>query len=107
MTVFNVSCFLAVRGRHERGDMPSCDGRLVRCHLIKQQVLKRAGVEDVWDPAWWVWACGGPQGQGGHHGMLDQSRKIRLDRNKLPVALEVAAANAGLTWWLDREYGPR
>lgn len=55
----------------------------------------------------WVPCCGGPMGPGGHHGMLDQSRKLRIARADLPVAVERFAAELGLGWWLDREYGQR
>lgn len=53
----------------------------------------------------WVPCCGGPVGLGGHHGMLDQSRKLRVARADLPVAVEEFAAELGLTWYLDRTYG--
>lgn len=90
-----------------------CRGRLQRAHLVKQQTLRR----EVWNtryrrgfelpllrtflgwPCWWVWACEH------HHYMLDKSRKLRVPRHKLPPALEAAAAEYELGWWLDREYG--
>lgn len=53
----------------------------------------------------WVPCCGGPQGNAGHHGMLDQSRRLRIPRAALPAAVEEFAAELGLGWWLDREYG--
>ena len=89
-----------------------CDGQLVRCHLIPKQLLKREfgkvlGKKLAEDPATWVPGCGGPTGIGGHHGMLDQSRTVRITRIELPDELELFAANHGLSWWLDREYGPR
>jgi hypothetical protein len=102
-----------------------CDGQLVRCHLIPKSWLKRelmnrtllsmaprkeceAAVKPVlWDERIWVLGCGGPTGIGGHHGMLDQSRKLRIAREVLPPELEEFAAEYGLEWWLDREYGPR
>lgn len=107
----NPWCYLADFGVHE-GEMPPCDGRLVRCHLIKQQVLIREarskGVEPaVWcaDPRTWVWGCGGPHGNGGHHGILDQSRRIRLPPENLPPDLLEFARETGLEWYLIREYG--
>lgn len=82
-----------------------CDGRLVKAHLIPKQMLKRERI-DPWDSRVWVPMCGGPTGLGGHHGCLDHSRTIRIPRDALPVQLEVFAAEHGLTWWLEREYGP-
>lgn len=99
-----------------------CDGRLTRAHLVPQQLLKRTWNqredlreqakaegrtlrEVLWDPRCWVPCCGGPMGNGGHHGMLDQSRKLRIPREKLPPGVEEFAAELGLLWWLDREYG--
>jgi hypothetical protein len=55
----------------------------------------------------WVLACGGPQGNGGHHGAFDQARTIRLPRAAVPPLVEGLALELGLDWWLDREYGPR
>ena len=55
----------------------------------------------------WVPCCGGPMGPGGHHGKLDQSRTLRIPRADLPSDVEEFAAELGLTWWLDREYGER
>jgi hypothetical protein len=37
--------------------------------------------------------------------MLDTSRKLRIARAELPPAVEEFAAELGLVWWLDREYG--
>lgn len=103
-------CFLA-----RFSDRP-CDGRLVKAHLIPRQTLKREVcgatgtrllyLDVVNDPRSWVWACGGPLGNAGHHGMLDASRTLRIPRDRLPLALEDFAAELGLGWWLDREYGP-
>lgn len=85
-----------------------CDGRLVRAHLIKQQTIRReVGPEHVWDDRVWIPVCGGPTGVGGHHGQLDFSRSLRIPRDALPVMVEEFAAEHGLTWWLEREYGPR
>jgi hypothetical protein len=102
-----------------------CDGRLVRAHLISQQVLRRdvwsrrslmrwsiPGFPDrfddlVWDPAVWVWACGGPHGNAGHHGMLDHQGigPIRIPRAAIPERTERFAELVGLGWFLDRTYG--
>lgn len=91
----------------------SCDGQLVRCHLIPRQLLKRQLKHDlsvaiaIRDPRSWVPGCGEPTGIGGHHGMLDQSRTLRIPREVLPAGVEEFAAEIGLEWWLDREYGPK
>jgi hypothetical protein len=53
----------------------------------------------------WVPCCGGIAGVSGHHGQLDTSRKLRIARAELPPAVEEFAAELGLTWYLDREYG--
>lgn len=104
-----------------------CDGRLVRCHLIPRQILRRevwaqrealrppaeaSGRvfpsrlrELCWDTRCWVYGCGGLTGMGGHHGQLDHSRTLRIPRVLLPAGLEEFAMDYGLSWWLDREYG--
>jgi hypothetical protein len=91
-------------------DSGACDGRLVRCHLLPQQLLRRELGPRGWrrvasDPRSWVWGCGGPVGCSGHHGALDYSRTLRVPRVMLPAGLEVLAEDLGLSWWLDREYG--
>src|SRR5215207_1035996 len=95
-------CYLA-----RFSDRP-CAGRLIKAHLIPRQLLRRelgASFEAHGDT--WVWACGGIMGNSGHHGMLDQSRTLRIPRIALPFYVEDFAAKHGLGWWLDREYGPR
>lgn len=87
-----------------------CEGRMIRAHLVPRQLIRRECGPD-WrtvadDPRCWRWSCGGVMGPGGHHGMLDQSRTIRIPRDSLPAETEEFAAEHGLTWWLDREYGP-
>lgn len=122
-----LSCFF-----HGQGP---CDGALIRAHLIPQQLLRREfphGVlfddgrwrkatryEDRYDlphRTWsalaydsrsWVACCGGPQGNGGHHGQLDHSKKLRIDREDLPEELEQFAAELGLTWFIQRTYNER
>lgn len=85
-----------------------CDGRLRKCHLIPAQTVRReVGKRYAWDPAVWVWGCGGPTGVGGHHGRLDFARTLRIPRYRLPHELEVFAEEHGLGWWLDRTYGER
>lgn len=98
-----VSCFLRQHGVYERGEMPPCDGWLRRVHLIPRQLLKREGAPQ-WDDRVWVWACGGPTGIGGHHGMLDSARTLRIPRAAIPGELEVFAVEHGLAHVLDRLY---
>lgn len=84
----------------------ACDGKLRRCHLIPAQLIRRElGQAHVWDPRVFVLGCGGPMGCSGHHGQLDHSRTLRVPRAMLPASVEVFAAEHGLVWWLDREYG--
>lgn len=103
------ACWLREHAVHASGTMPPCAGRLVKAHLIRRQTLEReAPGFDVWDERVWVWACGGPLGNAGHHGQLDAGhRPLRVPRAALPAEVEVVAAELGLGWWLDREYGPR
>lgn len=83
-----------------------CDGQLRKCHLIPKQTIRREiGKRYEWDERSWVWGCGGPTGIGGHHGMLDYSRKLRIPRHALPSSLEEFAEAHGLGWYLDRTYG--
>jgi hypothetical protein len=83
-----------------------CDGALRKCHLVRRQTIRReAGADYEWDDRVWVWGCGGPMGNAGHHGMLDHSRSLRIRRDQLPRGVEEFAAEVGLSWWLDREYG--
>lgn len=104
MSAHNPACFLAAHGVIEHGDpMPPCDGRLIRAHLIPKQLLKREGLDHE-DPRTWVLACGGPMGNGGHHGLLDAGRRLRLPRSAIPPLLEAYAKSHNLLWWIDRTY---
>jgi hypothetical protein len=88
-------------------DAGPCDGRLVRCHLIRRQVLRRelnAAPAVVDDPRCWVWGCGGPTGCSGHHGALDTARTLRVPRDRLPAAFVEFVEELGLGWWAEREY---
>jgi hypothetical protein len=124
------TCWLAEHGVHESGSMPPCDGALVKAHLIPKRLLKgvwkkvhhdryhtftelpfdfvrtyKSREKFIWDPAGWVWACGGIVGNAGHHGMLDSSRTLKVPRMELPPDTELFAANVGLAWYLDHEFG--
>lgn len=115
-------CFFAgVRG------VGPCEGRLVRAHLIPKQVIRREVVtlrsgstygrwpvdtaqraelaRILWDERVIVPCCGGITGCSGHHGALDTARTLRIARAELPEGVESFAAEYGLLWWLDREYG--
>lgn len=108
-------CYFAVFGYMEPWadgtpvEMPPCDGELVKCHLIKRTVLRAAGAgrSVEWCHDAWVWGCGGPMGNGGHHGMFDSSRTLKLPRSAIPAGTESLAEAYDLTWWLDKEYGER
>lgn len=116
------SCFFA----GVRGAGP-CSGRLVRAHLIPKQVIRREVVSArskgptgrwpidtaqraelariLWDERVIAPVCGGLMGNAGHHGALDTARTLRIARAELPEGVEFFAAEYGLLWWLDREYG--
>ena len=107
-----MSCYLAQHGIYERGTMPPCEGQLIKAHLLPRQLLRRElgpiqADEAIRNPASWVPACGGPQGQSGHHGMLDTARTLRVPYEALPVPLIALAEALGLAWWVCREFdGP-
>jgi hypothetical protein len=61
----------------------------------------------VWDERTWVLACGGPEGSGGHHGLFDFSRTLRLRRSAVPAATAQFADQYGLEWYLEKRYGRR
>jgi hypothetical protein len=94
-------------------DLPGagpCDGRLVRCHLVPRQVLRRelnASRAVLDDPRLWVWGCGGPVGVGGHHGRLDSRGcdPLRIPRHRLPLEFVAWCEELGLGWYVDREFG--
>jgi hypothetical protein len=80
----------------------SCDGRMERAHLIREQTIRREVSRSkliLWAPAVWRPACHR------HHGELDQTKALRIPRGAIPVETEQWAAGHGLAWWLDREYG--
>lgn len=82
-----------------------CSGRLVRCHIIDKQVLRRAGA-DPWDDRAWVWGCGGAgHGNEGHHGEFD-ARRLIVARSALPAGVEELAIEIGAERRLYRRFGP-
>lgn len=94
-------------------DVP-CDGRMEKAHLIRAQVIRRELIRHheraplrkperdalLWAPGVWRPACHL------HHGMLDQAKTLRIPRSALPAETEAWAAEHGLEWWLDHEFGP-
>lgn len=96
-------CWLA-----QHTDTP-CGGRMEHVHLIPKARIKRdvevpEGVDArsvLWDRRVLVAGCNK------HHGELDVSRRLRLAREDLPVAVEEYAREHGLTAYLDRAYGVR
>lgn len=107
MSYHHPDCFLAHFGVMENGDpMGDCSGRLIKAHLIPQQLLKREGaLWAIMEPETWVWACGGPMGNSGHHGLFDGSRTLRLPPWSIPAETIDFVRDLGLLWWLNREYG--
>ena len=103
MSYYNKDCWLAHHGVSERGFITPCEGRLVRVHLLPQQLLKREGGEPG-DPRSYILGCGGITGIGGHHGELDSARTLRIPYLELPAGLLEMAEELGLGWWLEREY---
>lgn len=116
----NASCWFA-----ELPNAGPCDGKLVKCHLVTKQTLRK----DVWanrtrealvasgvplpktrqqlfnDPRAWVYGCGGPIGQGGHHGQYKPDGPRPIARHLLPPEVEEFARELRIVWWLDRTYG--
>ncbi len=97
-----------------------CGGTLTKAHLISKQAIRKeiwnrklAEPDLLWpedfpatlrhlqdDPRCWVPACWA------HHQALDIARTLRVTREQLPPAVESYAAEYGVVWWLEREYGP-
>lgn len=75
-----------------------CRGPLQLCHLIDKQRLRANGVteDDIWDERVVVNGCEH------HHGAVP---KGDIPRDELPPGLEEYAAEHGLTWSLDRDFG--
>ena len=119
----SMGCFFFVNATCDRGPMPPCDGRLVRCHLIPRQTLRRTDqyrrlkgnqerADFLYDPRSWVWGCGGGVGLNGHHGMFDMNFALHVPRRCLPagveeLAVELTIHGVDLTWYLDWKYGPK
>lgn len=97
-------------------DLPagSCDGELVKAHLLPKEKIRRELASRrmtpeqrsaaVWDPRVWRPACGGPMGNGGHHGQFD-SWALSVPREKVPAELVQWAEEHGLAWMIDWRFG--
>lgn len=79
--------------------------KVERAHLEATGLEYRSLHALISDPRIWRWGCGGPTGIGGHHGKVD-GLQLRISRYKLPQSVEEFADELGITWWLDRTYGP-
>jgi hypothetical protein len=87
-------------------DAGPCDGRLIRAHLVKQQVLRREGHgRRVHDHRSWVWCCGGPTGIGGHHAALDHTKRLRIPLEMLPPSFLAMMEEIDMTWYVTKHYG--
>lgn len=100
-------CFFADR------NAGPCSGSLIRAHLVPKQLLKRsfphgkAGrttQELIDDQRSWVPCCGGEQGNGGHHGQLDQARTLRIPVDELPAGFSEFMDELGMAWWVRKHY---
>lgn len=89
---------------------------MTKAHLISKQAIRK----EIWNPALaepnldgfpsclrhlqddprcWVPACWA------HHQALDIARTLRIGREELPAAVEEFAAQYGVVWLRDREFG--
>lgn len=89
-------------------DAGPCDGRLIKAHLVKRQVLRRefdkpTAKRLIASQDSWVWCCGGAVGLGGHHGRFDGHR-LRIPRHCLPVAFVDMMTAVDMDWYVDRYY---
>jgi hypothetical protein len=100
-------------------DAGPCDGRVVKCHLVKQQVLKRElggrsgdelkrSVDALCRESWsWVWGCGGAMGPGGHHGQFKPDGPKPIPLSLLPEDFTRRMAELGLWWYVERTFNRR
>ena len=122
------ACFLA--GRDDAG---LCSGQLVRAHLIKRQVLAREfkhgcvyeggswwplergedrcdlpyrSLDDlINDERSWTAMCGGPQGNGGHHGRsAPDGWQLPIYYEELPESFVEFLSELNLLWYAQRTY---
>jgi hypothetical protein len=96
-----------------------CQGPMQRHHVIKKQTIKRlfpqlpmfATDEEVRenkrrlaaaqkDDRDLLWACKR------HHDLHEKAKRIPVPREELPEAVELFAADYGLVYELERQFGP-
>jgi hypothetical protein len=107
-------------------DAGPCEGyRIVRCHLVSQQELKklwrhyhhRAGGPAPWpwpefgslrdlleDPRTWVWGCGYSSAHRGHHGQFKPDGPKGIPLSLLPEGYTRLMAELGLWWYVERTF---
>jgi hypothetical protein len=87
-------------------DVGPCEGRIVKAHLVKRQVLLREGhPEAIEDPRSWIPVCGGwGYGNAGHHGQMDHSRTLHLQFSNLPFGFIELMDGIGMSWYVDKHY---
>jgi hypothetical protein len=105
-----VKALLETRRAERAVDYPpgllECRDEFDGMHLITKDRIKRHGPYDVActlgeilsDPRLGVWGCRR------HHGLVD-GRLIVLRRAEVPAHVEEVAAELGLEWCLDRDFG--
>ncbi len=109
-----VRCFFA---RFDPKERP-CEGRSQKAHLIAKQTLRREfraarepgvrrgetiwpdALNGIWDARVWVPACER------HHHLFDH-HMISVPRESLPESFLSLAEELGLSWAVDRRYGPQ
>lgn len=80
-----------------------CSGRRDPCHIgLQKQTLRLKGLtkDEIWDPRIWREGCR-------HHHQRFDGPWFELRRDQLPESVEQYASDKGLTFRLDRDFGPR
>lgn len=90
-------------------DAGPCEGRLVKCHLVKRQTLDRElgkaeGRKAIAADWSWVLGCGGAMGPGGHHGQFKPDGPKPIPLSMLPVDFTRRMAELGLWWYVERTF---
>lgn len=109
-----------------------CEGkRIVRCHLVTRQELRRAWKafhhragqpgpgRRPWptehrslqalvdDPRTWVWGCGVSSAHPGHHGQFKPDGPKGIPLSLLPEGYTRLMAELGLWWYVERTFNRR
>lgn len=96
-SIMRRGCFLEAFDTRKR----PCQGRMDRAHLVTRQVLRREGHEAlIPDERTWVPACRL------HHSSWDSFMGVVVPRAALPAAFVALMQEIGLSWWVERRYGP-